>query len=931
MSRPAPFPLLLLIVVAALVPPATAAPPEEAVAYRASRLWTGDGPPIEDAVLVVADGRVVAVGDQAEVEVPETAREVDLGSSAVLIPGLVAAETGLGAVREDDERALTPEVRAIDGFDPFAEFDGPLSGGVTSVQLSPGRSRLMPGRGAVVKLDGPDPADRTLDPEGDLRILLSPEALNPPRIYEPPPRLASRDRPIDPTQPQLASSLAGAVAGLRSLIGAARADDPAGGTDPLLGPLAAALDDTGRLRVTAPGASEIRAALALAREFDLRLLLVNPLDLSPFLGRLDSWAGLVDGVVLDARFRPGEVTELPVPSPGDPEPTEPWEDAASLVDAGIPVAIVPATDADLGDLLFLAGQFTAGDLSESQVLRMVTASPAELLGVGDRVGTLSPGKDADFVVLSGDPFDLHSRVREVYVSGRRSWSADPESKATVIRAGSAQLGDGSTVEAPTIVVQGGMIRGVGPDASAPIDAEVFVFEDAVVTPGLLDLAADLGLGGPLSSRPPSATSSTIVLGPFPIIIEDDEEDRDFGGPSRTNVSLETKLGERLVSGDPAVAVARRGGITTVLTGPRESSSPSPVVAFKLGDEPTVLRDPAAIRFQLGGNLTTAVSGLRSTLRRAGDYAKSWEKYKTDLEAYEAKKKEYEEAKARLEAEKKAEAAKRTAEEAEKKAEAAKKESGGDSDESKDEPTGDQPPRPEGGGEQGQDEEESDEEETQEGDDPGDDDEKTEAESESDEETLPEEPKPPKEPNKVDSLEPYRALFGGDIPALVEVSRLDEIRAAVELFRDEHELDTVLLGAADAFRDLDLLAEKDLAVVVGPDLVREVDRETVNLAQVLATRGISFGFQSQAGTGSGTLPRAVRYAVRLGLGTGDALAALSSSPAGFLGLDDRIGILAPGKDADLVVWSGPPFRPSSRVLAVMIDGTWAYLDQEDDRR
>ena len=102
-------------------------------------------------------------------------------------------------------------------------------------------------------------------------------------------------------------------------------------------------------------------------------------------------------------------------------------------------------------------------------------------------------------------------------------------------------------------------------------------------------------------------------------------------------------------------------------------------------------------------------------------------------------------------------------------------------------------------------------------------------------------------------------------------------------------------------------------------------------QVLATRGVPFGFQSQAGTGSATLPRAVRYAVRLGLGTGDALAALSSGPADFLGLDDRIGTLSPGKDADLVVWSGPPFQPSSRVLAVMIDGTWVYLDQEDDRR
>jgi imidazolonepropionase-like amidohydrolase len=630
-------------------------------------------------------------------------------------------------------------------------------------------------------------------------------------------------------------------------------------------------------------------------------------------------------VVLDPRTRPGQIADLPIPDPDAPEPSEPWEDAAALLDAGLPVAIVPSTDADLDDLLFLAGQFTAGDLSDEQVLRMITAAPASMLGVADRVGSLAAGKDADFVVLSGDPFDLHSRVREVYVSGRLAWSSDSEARATVIRAGSAQTGDGSTIDAPTIVVQGGKIRGVGTDASAPIDAEVFAFEGAVVTPGLLDLATDLGLGGPLSARP-QASSSSSSIGPFPIIPEEEDDDDQGGssGPGRTNVSLETKLGERLVSGDPASAVARRGGITTVLTGPRETS-PAPVVAFKLGDSPTVLRDPAAIRFQLGGNLTTSVSGLRSTLRRASEYAKSWEKYASDLAEYEAKKKEYEEARARLEAEKKAAEARKKAEEAKKEPE--EKEAEGDESESKDEPAGDQPPKP--------DEREDSKDEPGDGDskakgagDSKDDDKP--AADDPDSDKLPEEPKPPKEPNTVASLEPYRDLFKGDIPALVEVDRLDAIKAAVELFRDEHALDTVLLGAGDAFRDADLLAEKEVAVVVGPDLVREVDRETVNLAQVLATRGVPFGFQSQAGTGSATLPRAVRYAVRLGLGTGDALAGLSSSPAGFLGLDDRIGTLAPGKDADLVVWSGPPFQPSSRVLAVMIDGTWVYLDQEDER-
>jgi imidazolonepropionase-like amidohydrolase len=173
------------------------------------------------------------------------------------------------------------------------------------------------------------------------------------------------------------------------------------------------------------------------------------------------------------------------------------------------------------------------------------------------------------------------------------------------------------------------------------------------------------------------------------------------------------------------------------------------------------------------------------------------------------------------------------------------------------------------------------------------------------------------------------LFGGKIPALVESHRIDAIKLAVQVFRDEFKLRTILLGGDDAFRLADLLAEKQVAVAVGPDLVRKVDRETINLAQVLANRRIPFGFQSKATTGVKSLPLAVQYAVRRGLGAEDALAGLTAVPAKLLSIDEQVGTLAVGKDADLVVLSGPPFELSTRVLAVMIDGQWVY-QEEDDR-
>jgi imidazolonepropionase-like amidohydrolase len=377
-----------------------------------------------------------------------------------------------------------------------------------------------------------------------------------------------------------------------------------------------------------------------------------------------------------------------------------------------------------------------------------------------------------------------------------------------------------------VLVEGGTVRGLGRDVSAPADAVVRRYERAVVVPGLLDLATGLGLGGPVTGA----------------------------------VSLQTRLGERLVSGDPAVAVARQGGVTTVLLA---STSPAatPVIAFKLGDRPRVVGDPVAIRFGITGNLTAQAAALRSTLRTAKSYVDGWARYETALAEYDKKKKDYEAAKAKAAPAKKDE----------KKTDAPKKDGA----------------------------------------------------------KLPPEPEAPDKPRAVESLEAYRPLFAGKIPALVEARRADAIKLAVTVFRDEFNLRTVLLGADDAFRLADLLAEKRVAVAVGPELVRTVEREPVNLAQVLANRGVPFGFQSKATTGVKTLPLAVQYAVHRGLGADDALAGLTAAPAQLLSIDKQIGTLAVGKDADLVVLSGPPFEASSRVLAVMIDGQWVY-EEKDDR-
>ena len=129
--------------------------------YFADQLFIGSaGSVIQDAAMVVSDGKVAEVTTQAEVTI-QPGWEVVSFPGATVVPGMVIAETGLVS-GGDEERTLSPEIRSIDGFDFFADYDSLLARGITTVQVSPGRNRLIPGQTAVVKLGGDDPIKRTV-------------------------------------------------------------------------------------------------------------------------------------------------------------------------------------------------------------------------------------------------------------------------------------------------------------------------------------------------------------------------------------------------------------------------------------------------------------------------------------------------------------------------------------------------------------------------------------------------------------------------------------------------------------------------------------------------------------------------------------------------------------------------------------------------
>src|SRR5207249_4300106 len=99
----------------------------------------------------------------------------------------------------------------------------------------------------------------------------------------------------------------------------------------------------------------------------------------------------------------------------------------------------------------LGGLLTT-QLTPADALRVLTADAAALLGVADRVGTLAAGKDADFVVLSADPFALHTRVRSVYVDGERAYEAKA-GRTKVIRAGRILTGNGEAIANGSVLIE----------------------------------------------------------------------------------------------------------------------------------------------------------------------------------------------------------------------------------------------------------------------------------------------------------------------------------------------------------------------------------------------------------------------------------------------------------------------------------------------
>jgi imidazolonepropionase-like amidohydrolase len=936
--------------------------PPAKLLVRAGRIYTAApeggkvAPFFAPGAMLLVDGKVAEVA--SSIEKPVDAELLDLGD-AVVMPGIVDASTTLAGTSDYLPQGLVWKDEAIaahydpcDSFDRFADRTATLLGGVTTVYLSCGEERLISGQGAVAKLASREGGAVLLAQKVALEVNLGESSLDPPERVEPP-LPPSADNPIKPGEPQLPTTRLGQILGVREAF--ARAKEPSSGDLPLAA-LREAIDARRTIRIAAEEAADLLRAVQLARELGQPAVVVGAAEGALVAEQLAAARYPVIVEIALTLQRPPEDRRIDVDTPR----LRP-ETPAELVRRGVKVALATPAGRDPADALLAGAVALRGGLTTEQAVAALTRVPAEILGVGHRVGCLMPGKDGDFLVLSGEPFLRGSHVQSTWVEGRlaaevASASARAgSSRSIVLRAGTVLTAVGEPIKNGAVVIEDGRIVAVGPDVGVPRDARVLdAGANAVITPGFLDGNSHLELA----------------------------EDR-------TNLSLDFDLAQIVAfAGEDALEVARHGVTTAIVQTWQAHQSGSRAIAVKTAGTTRSQRlvDPlAAVKHFWRGPFDPigTEERYRNELRRAKDYADRWTKYADDLKKWEEEQRKKtpeqlaaEKAKAEADAKKKEEPATPETEK-EKKADPVTGKwevtiSGGPIAEPQqgvmrlklegDKVSGslaalfgdEEDPTALSGSLSGKhlalelDVQTQLGKPTIDGDLDADDHLTAKlklgqafafdfvgkrTEKEYVEVTVQKKKKAkgpegkPQPPDAAPELEPYRRVFAGEAPILLECDSAIGIRHALKVFA-EFKLEVVLLGADELTR---LPREEWRSVVKGVVVPAEIEvtraGKPVVPAAELSRMGVPVAFQSGGINSARGLALNAAYAVRLGLDPRKALEALTIDCARLFHVQDQVGSLEVGKQADVLVFSGDPFELSTRLLRVFVGGEELSLEMK----
>lgn len=356
--------------------------------YIASKIYTMDGAPISPGQVLVVDGKIKAVGEKIELN-GSSPDVIDLGEGSVLMPGLVDAysQTPLSTSGIDEITSeITPDFRVVDSIDwEKSALRRQLHSGTTTMCVCPGTQNVFAGIAAIVKTDAKSAT--IVSDNGPLLTSL---------CADPASRNQSRARPdsIFVRQP---TNRMGVVWILRKTFAKVQnGDDP---------------NALSTIRQTLAGERQLMVVSRISHDLNTIATLADEFGLSPIIVGGQE-AHKVKEMLADRKY-PVILQPIATESVRGREGSEVcWNQAGVLATAGVPFALS-------GNNLLEQARFAhRHGLERDLALSAITSTPAQLLKIEDRVGTITAGKDADLLALNGEPLELTTSVRWVMVNGK---------------------------------------------------------------------------------------------------------------------------------------------------------------------------------------------------------------------------------------------------------------------------------------------------------------------------------------------------------------------------------------------------------------------------------------------------------------------------------------------------------------------------------
>ena len=406
---------LLLVSVPAWLTAADA--PRKVIAISGGRLLTVSHGTIENGVLLISDGKITAVGEADKVSIPAGAEIVDAHGLTVY-PGLIDPESNFGLTEVSADQnsndlaepsdEIMPHMHVADAFHAETELI-PVArlNGITNAVVAPATSDTIAGQDIFIQLYGVDRDQMILGRDVALAMNYGAD---------------QRRRGGRGGKTEYPSTRMGLITQLRQTFldvqdyqarrdAAAKKDDKAFKRDLKLEALIPYLKGERPVVIGVYEAYDVEVIMGLANEFHLKVILNHVTHSQEILDKIAAYkVPVIIGSIYDfpsANERYDAVFTLP----------------AELAKRGVKIAISsadaggPASSHSARNLPYAAGFAVAYGLSYDDALKAITLNVAEMFGFGDKLGSLDVGKFANIVLANGDPLDVRTDVKQVYIQG----------------------------------------------------------------------------------------------------------------------------------------------------------------------------------------------------------------------------------------------------------------------------------------------------------------------------------------------------------------------------------------------------------------------------------------------------------------------------------------------------------------------------------